>query len=69
MSYLEMVVRDFGKGISRKTVEKYLDIERKNKKGEQGFGIFLMKSLVDEVNYNTEVTKGTEVRIKKYISR
>jgi len=69
ISYLEMVVRDFGKGISQETVEKYLDIEEKNKKGEQGFGIFLMKNLMDEVNYNTEVTKGTEIRMKKYISR
>jgi len=69
MSYLEIIVSDFGKGISQKIVEKYLDIEEKNKKGEQGFGIFLMKSLMDEVNYNTEVTKGTEIRMKKYISR
>ncbi|GAH18476.1 unnamed protein product, partial [marine sediment metagenome] len=69
MSYLEIIVRDFGRGISQKTVEKYLDIEGKNKKGEQGFGIFLIKSLMDEVNYNTGVTKGTEVRMKKYIRR
>ena len=69
MSYLEIIVSDFGKGISQKIVEKYLDIEEKNKKGEQGLGIFLMKSLMDEVNYNTEVTKGTEIRMKKYISR
>lgn len=69
MSYLEIIVRDLGRGISQKTVEKYLDIEGKNKKSEQGFGIFLMKNLMDEVNCNTGVTKGTEVRMKKYISR
>jgi len=69
VSYLEIIVRDLGRGISQKTVEKYLDIEGKNKKGEQGFGIFLMESLMNEVNYNTGVTKGTEVRMKKYISR
>jgi len=69
ISYLEMVVRDFGKGISQETVGKYLNINGKKKKDEPGFGIFLMKSLMDEVNYNTEVTKGTEVRMKKYISR
>jgi len=69
ISYLEIIVRDFGKGISQKTVEKYLDIEGKNKKGEPGFGIFLMKSLMDEVNYSKRVAKGTEARMKKYIRR
>lgn len=69
ISYLGIMVRDFGKGISQETVEKYLNIEGKKKKGEQGFGIFLMKSLMDELNYNKGVTKGTEARMKKYISR
>jgi len=69
MSYLEIIVRDFGKGISQKTVEKYLNIEKKKKKGEPGFGIFLMKNLMDEVNYSKRCIKGTEVRMKKYISR
>lgn len=69
ISYLEMVVRDFGKGISQETVKKYLNIEGKKKKGEPGFGIFLMKNLMNEVNYSKRWTKGTEVRMKKYISR
>lgn len=69
ISYLEMVVRDFGKGISQETVKKYLNIEGKKKKGEPGFGIFLMKNLMDEVNYSKRWTKGTEVRMKKYTSR
>ena len=69
ISYLEMVVRDFGKGISQETVGKYLNINGEKKKDEPGFGIFLMKNLMDELNYNKGVTKGTEVRMKKYISR
>jgi len=69
ISYLEMVVRDFGKGISQETVKKHLNIEGKKKKGEPGFGIFLMKNLMNEVNYSKRWTKGTEVRMKKYISR
>lgn len=68
-SYLGIIVRDFGKGIFQETVEKCLNIDGKKKKDEPGFGIFLMKNLMDELNYSKRCTKGTEIRMKKYISR
>lgn len=68
-SCLEIIIRDISKYISKKTAKERLMIKRKKKKGKTGFGIFLMKSLMDEVNFNKDISKGIEVRMKKYLRR
>jgi serine/threonine-protein kinase RsbW len=56
-----VIVKDEGKGFNPGKVPNPLDPE--NLLNTTGRGIFLMRTLMDEVNYNKN---GTEVRMVKY---
>ena len=58
---LTVIVKDEGKGFNPNRVPNPLDPE--NLLNTTGRGIFLMRTLMDEVNYNQN---GTEVQMVKY---
>jgi len=63
---LAIVVKDFGRGFDPHFVQLYVkraDTERPEK---VGLGIFLIKTLMDEIEYNSTLRGGTEVRMTKY---
>jgi len=63
---LVVVIKDFGKGFDPCFVTKFVkrvDIEQPER---IGLGIFLIKTLMDEVEYDSSLTGGTQVRITKY---
>lgn len=63
-SEIEIEVHDSGNGFS---IEAYNEPDLLNP-GENGLGIFIMKSLMDDVTVNSEVGKGTKIRmIKKLV--
>jgi serine/threonine-protein kinase RsbW len=61
---LIVFVKDCGPGFDPENVGDPLSPENFMK--PSGRGIFLMKALMDEVDYNIEDGKGTEVRLVKY---
>jgi len=63
---LAIVIKDFGKGFDPCFVQLYVrrdDVERPER---VGLGIFLIKTLMDEVEYDSSPATGTQVRITKY---
>ena len=64
-SKIDIMVKDNGVGFnhSRFKFDKKKEIPSKN-----GLGIFLMHSLMDDVNYEPDITIGTEVHMTKYLS-
>ncbi len=63
-SKLVIIVEDFGEGFDAKLVEKYM-LRKEREKGEE-LGIFLMKSLMDELEISSVPGVGTQVRMVKY---
>lgn len=56
------MVKDFGKGFAPCFVQvyiKYTDVERPE---NVGLGIFLIKALMDEVEYGSNLVGGTQVK-------
>lgn len=62
---LETVVKDNGKGFDTSRIEEYLRKADNEKIEGIGLGVYLMKTLMDEVQYRSS-PEGTEVRIVKY---
>ena len=63
-SKIDIIVKDQGIGF------KYLEVkpdEKKDIPSKNGLGIFLMKSLMDDVSYNPNLNRGTEVHMTKYL--
>jgi len=63
---LAIVVKDFGKGFDPCFVQLYVrrdDVERPER---VGLGIFLIKTLMDEVEYDSSPATGTQVRMTKF---
>jgi len=63
---LVIVIKDFGRGFDPYFVTvfvKRVDIEQPER---IGLGIFLIKTLMDEVEYDSSLTGGTQVRMTKY---
>lgn len=61
---LEVYVRDYGEGFELSELEDPLSPENIMK--PCGRGIYLMKALMDEVEYSMNGKSGTEVRLVKY---
>ena len=66
---LVVVVKDFGRGFDPCFVQQY--VKRKDAEAPEkiGLGIFLIKTLMDEVEYDSSLTCGTQVRMTKYQSK
>ncbi|MBN2899233.1 MAG: ATP-binding protein [Clostridia bacterium] len=58
-------VKDSGKGFA---LDSYREPDLENPK-EHGLGIFIMKSLMDDLKIDSEVGKGTFIRMTKYLNR
>ncbi len=59
---LEVAIRDYGKKVSAKEIKsRELDDYK-----DSGLGVYLMKSLVDELAYDFSPSVGTELKFIKY---
>jgi sigma-B regulation protein RsbU (phosphoserine phosphatase) len=63
---LEILIKDFGPGISSKTIkgENHLDALEGS-----GLGVFLIKTMIDTVKYNRTSKVGTELCLTKYLKK
>lgn len=63
---LEISIIDFGRGMDQKTIknENHLD-----ELEGSGLGVFLIKNLMDKVEYKKTLKGGTELKLVKYISK
>ena len=60
---MAITVKDHGKGINEKDVKEPNLGELK----EGGLGIFIIKSLMDEVSFSCELETGTEIKMVKFL--
>jgi serine/threonine-protein kinase RsbW len=58
-------VKDAGKGFS---LDKYEEPDLEHPK-EHGLGIFIMKSLMDDLEIDSEIGVGTSIRMTKYLNK
>ena len=65
-SCVEITVEDEGNGFDPETVQS--PIEKENILKEMGRGIFILKSLMDKVDFITAPQKGTIVKMTKFLS-
>lgn len=63
---LVIVVKDFGQGFDPYFVQQYIKRADIEKPERIGLGIFLIKTLMDEVEYDSNPAMGTQVRMTKY---
>ncbi len=61
---LAITVKDNGKGFDTKQIEKYIQQDEKKSLKKSGLGLFLMKSLMDELELDSNPS-GTQVRMVK----
>lgn len=68
-SKVVIVARDFGKSCPPEMITQYGMAEKSppEKLGERGVCIFLIRTLMDEVEYAWNSPSGTEVRMVKYL--
>jgi len=63
---LATIVKDTGKGFDLNFVQEYVQRPDFKKPDRIGLGIFLIKTVMDEVEYDTNLPHGTQVRMVKY---
>jgi len=63
---LAVVVKDFGKGFDPCFVQLYIRRDDAERPERVGLGIFLIKTLMDEVEYDSSPATGTQVRMTKF---
>lgn len=63
---LAIVVKDFGKGFDPCFVQLYVRRNDAERPERVGLGIFLIKTLMDEVEYDSSPATGTQTRMTKY---
>lgn len=59
-----VVVKDDGKGFQKDSLE---EPNLEDPKEEGGLGIFIIRSLMDEVDFSSKPGRGTEMRMIKYL--
>lgn len=64
---LAIIVKDTGQGFDLKFVRKYVQRPDVKKPTKVGLGIFLIRTVMDEVEYDTNLPHGTQVRMVKYL--
>lgn len=60
-------IKDYGPGFDTKFVNEYLRRHDDKRTKEIGLGLFLMKTLMNEVEYSSDPDRGTEVSLVKYL--
>ncbi len=63
---LVVITKDFGRGFDLQFVQRYIKRADVGVPEKVGLGIFLIKTLMDEVEYDSSIDKGTQVRMTKY---
>lgn len=63
---LVVIVKDYGRGFDPQFVQRYIKRADVGVPEKVGLGIFLIKTLMDEVEYDSSIDKGTQVRMTKY---
>lgn len=63
---LVVITKDFGRGFDLQFVQRYIKRTDVGVPEKVGLGIFLIKTLMDEVEYDSSIDKGTQVRMTKY---
>lgn len=63
---LAVIVKDYGKGFDIHFVRRYITSADGVVPGKVGLGIFVIKTLMDEVEYESTIDKGTSVTMIKY---
>jgi len=63
---LVIVIKDFGRGFDPYFVSMFVKRDDIEQPERVGLGIFLIKALMDEVEYDSSLTGGTQVRLTKY---
>lgn len=66
---LQVDVRDGGKGIRNEVEEPDIDAKMKGKQSPRGWGLFLIKSLMDEVEFSWDPEKGNVTRMIIYLKQ
>ena len=61
---LEVIIKDFGPGISSKSIKGAPHLEELE---GSGLGVFLIKTVMDKVEYNRTARVGTELLMTKFI--
>ncbi len=64
---LVVVTKDSGQWVDPYFTQEYVRRKDAKKPEKVGLGIFLIKTLMDEVEYNSTLSSGTQVRMTKYI--
>lgn len=63
---LVLIVKDYGRGFDHQFVQRYIKRADVGTPEKVGLGIFLIKALMDEIEYDSSIDKGTQVRMTKY---
>ncbi len=66
---LVIVVKHCGKGFDPHFAMTYVSREKTEKNEGTGWGLFLIKVLMDEVEIDSTIGSGTEVRMTKYLKK
>jgi len=66
---LVIVVKHYGKGFDPHFAMAYVRREKEEKIEGAGWGLFLIKALMDEVEIDSTIGAGTEVRMTKYLKK
>ncbi|MCH8904608.1 MAG: ATP-binding protein [Bacteroidetes bacterium] len=66
---LFVLIKDHGCGFDHHFVQQYVERKKADIPEQVGLGIFLIKSFMDEVEYDSNLNRGTQVRMTKYIRR
>lgn len=67
--YIEMTIKDNGKGIPNIEEARQPLYTTKPELERSGMGFTIMENFMDEIEIISEVGKGTEVRLKKHLSK
>lgn len=67
--YIDLMIRDEGKGIE--DVEEAMQplFTTKPELERSGMGFTIMENFMDEIEINTVVDKGTEIRLRKHLAK
>ncbi|MFH0924734.1 MAG: ATP-binding protein [bacterium] len=63
-----IVVKDTGTGFNPQFVQRYAKVSDVEEPDRMGLGLFLINSLMDEVEFDSTIGEGSQIRMVKYIT-
>ena len=64
---LTIVVRDLGVGVDPAFVQRYVSLSDAEKPHRVRMGLFIIKQMMDELEIYSDIGRGTQVRMTKYL--